>query len=82
MLSATLPNSIQQLASFYLNKNYIFLAMGIVSSASQDIKQHFHQVNRYNKLLTLTSILKEGLYIIHDCSELFINFFFTNSYVL
>jgi len=70
MLSATLPDSIQRLASFYLNKNYIFLAVGIVSSASQDIKQHFHQVNRYNKLHTLTSILKEGLYIIYNCSEI------------
>jgi len=61
MLSATLPDSIQRLASFYLNKNYVFLAVGIVSSASNDIKQYFHQVNKYNKRYILTRILKEGL---------------------
>lgn len=64
MLSATLPDSIQRLASFYLNKNYIFLAVGIISGASKDIKQKFQQVNRYNKRHILTSILKEGLLFI------------------
>lgn len=64
MLSATLPDSIQQLAKFYLNKNYIFIAVGIISSASKDIKQHFYQINRYKKRKLLTSILKKGFYLI------------------
>lgn len=61
MLSATLPDSIQQLAKFYLNANYLFLVVGIVSSASKDIKQHFHLVNKYKKRKCLIDILKKGL---------------------
>lgn len=64
MLSATLPDSIQQLAAYYLNKNYIFLAIGIVSSASKDIKQYFYQVNRFNKRKRLTDLLRKGFYFI------------------
>lgn len=64
MLSATLPDSIQQLATYYLNKNYIFLAVGIVSCASKDIKQYFCQLNRYNKRNILTNLLEKGLYLI------------------
>ncbi|CAI6343886.1 unnamed protein product [Macrosiphum euphorbiae] len=59
MLSATLPDATQNLAKFYLNKNYIFLAVGIISSASKDIKQTFCLVNRFNKLDILFSILKK-----------------------
>lgn len=64
MVSATLPDSIQQLATYYLNKNYIFLTVGIVSSASNNIKQYFLEVNRYNKLKIITNILRQGLYLI------------------
>jgi len=64
MLSATLPDATQNLAKFYLNKNYIFLAVGIISSASKDIKQTFCLVNRFNKLDILFSILKKGLHFI------------------
>lgn len=64
MLSATLPDSIQRLAKCYLNKNYIFIAVGIISSASKDIEQHFYQINRYKKLKLLTNILKKGFYFI------------------
>jgi superfamily II DNA/RNA helicase len=60
MLSATLPDETQHLAKFYLNKNYLFLAVGIVSSASQDIKQTFYMVNRFNKRAILSNILKKG----------------------
>ncbi|XP_026821248.1 ATP-dependent RNA helicase vasa-like isoform X2 [Rhopalosiphum maidis] len=59
MLSATLPDETQHLAKFYLNKNYLFLAVGIVSSASQDIKQTFYMVNRFNKREILSNILKK-----------------------
>lgn len=60
MLSATLPDSIQQLASLYLNRNYIFIAVGIVSSASKDIQQKFHLVRRFNKRKLLINILRKG----------------------
>ncbi|XP_022178437.1 ATP-dependent RNA helicase vasa-like isoform X2 [Myzus persicae] len=59
MLSATLPDSTQHLAKLYLNKNYLFLAVGIVSSASKDIKQTFHMVNRFNKRDILSNILRK-----------------------
>jgi len=64
MLSATLPDPIQHLASCYLNKNYLFLVVGIVNSASKDIKQHFVQVNKYKKRLHLVNLLQRGLYSI------------------
>lgn len=64
MLSATLPDSIQQLATYYLNTNYIFLAVGVVSSASKDIKQYFLQTNRYKKRIHLTNLLKQGIFTI------------------
>ncbi|KAE9524259.1 hypothetical protein AGLY_015298, partial [Aphis glycines] len=59
MLSATLPDETQHLAKFYLNKNYLFLAVGIISSASQDIKQTFYMVNRLNKRKMLFNILEK-----------------------
>jgi len=64
MLSATLPDATQHLAKFYLNKNYLFLAVGIISSASKDIKQTFCLVNRFNKREILTNILKKGIHFI------------------
>ncbi|KAL5240072.1 hypothetical protein ACI65C_007482 [Semiaphis heraclei] len=60
MLSATLPDATQHLAKYYLNKNYLFLAVGIISSASKDIKQNFYMVNRFNKREILCNILKKG----------------------
>ncbi|XP_025204737.1 ATP-dependent RNA helicase vasa-like isoform X2 [Melanaphis sacchari] len=59
MLSATLPDETQHLAKFYLNTNYLFLAVGIISSASKDIKQTFYMVNRFNKRKILSNILKK-----------------------
>lgn len=61
MLSATLPDSIQQLATFYLNKNYLFLAVGTISSASKDIEQKIYQVKRCKKRKLLVNILNKGL---------------------
>jgi len=65
MLSATLPDATQHLAKFYLNKNYLFLAVGIISSASRDIRQNFYMVNRFNKRDILCNILREGLHFIN-----------------
>lgn len=76
MLSATLPDSIQQLATYYLNTNYIFLAVGVVSSASKDIKQYFLQTNRYKKRIHLTTLLRQGIFII---SSVIVRCIFNNS---
>lgn len=65
MVSATLPDSTQELAKFYLNRNYLFLAVGIVSSASKDIKQHFYLVNQFKKRKHLIDILKQSFYFFH-----------------
>jgi probable ATP-dependent RNA helicase DDX4 len=62
MVSATLPDSIQELAKFYLNRNYLFLAVGIVSSASKDIKQNFYLVNIFKKRKHLINILQQSFY--------------------
>lgn len=64
MVSATLPDDIQHLATFYLNKNYLFLAVGIVSSASKDITQIIFPVKKYNKRRLLINILGDGRYFI------------------
>lgn len=60
MLSATLPKSIQNLASLYLKYNYVFLSVGTVNSASKDIIQQFHRVTRDYKRFLLQKMLKRG----------------------
>lgn len=37
MVSATLPDSIQQLGMLYLNKNCLFLVVDVANSVSKDI---------------------------------------------
>ncbi|RZC35712.1 vasa RNA helicase [Asbolus verrucosus] len=58
MFSATFPEEIQQLAAKFLH-DYIFLAVGIVGSASTDVEQDFFQVSQYDKRPKLLSILEE-----------------------
>lgn len=62
MMSATLPDKTQHLAQFYLKKDYLLLAVGIVSSTSINIKQTFYLVNKFEKRDMLTTILKKGWY--------------------
>lgn len=59
MFSATFPEEIQQLASRFLH-NYIFLAVGIVGSASTDVEQKFYQVGKFEKRSKLLSILEQN----------------------
>ncbi|VVC37963.1 Helicase superfamily 1/2, ATP-binding domain,Helicase, C-terminal,P-loop containing nucleoside [Cinara cedri] len=60
MLSATLPNVIQNLAAYYLNTNYVFVSVGIINGASQDITQQFYQVTNCRKRYILVNILSKG----------------------
>lgn len=58
MFSATFPEEIQHLAGKFLH-NYVFIAVGIVGSASTDVQQIFYQVNRFDKREKLLQLLRE-----------------------
>lgn len=58
MFSATFPSEIQQLAGNYLS-NYLFLRVGIIGSACENIKQVIYQVATFEKREKLMEILKE-----------------------
>lgn len=56
MFSATFPREIQQLASDFLKDDYIFLSVGVVGQAAQDVEQSVEYVQNHEKdrvLLTL-----------------------------
>lgn len=58
MFSATFPEQIQHLAGKFLH-NYIFIAVGIVGSASTDVEQIFYQVSKYSKREKLLELIRE-----------------------
>lgn len=57
MFSATFPAEIQELAGRFLD-NYLFLAVGIIGGACQDVKQEFHEVTKFQKRDSLKQILE------------------------
>ncbi|XP_030765236.1 ATP-dependent RNA helicase vasa [Sitophilus oryzae] len=57
MFSATFPEEIQHLAGKFLH-NYVFVAVGIVGSASTDVTQEVHLVTRFEKRTKLIEMLK------------------------
>lgn len=59
MFSATFPEDIQRLAAKFLH-DYIFVTVGIIGSASQDVEQVVHKVNKFGKRSKLLEVLKEG----------------------
>lgn len=59
MFSATFPEEIQHLAGKFLH-NYVFVAVGIVGSASMDVEQIFFQVSKFEKREKLGNMLKES----------------------
>lgn len=59
MFSATFPAEIQDLAGQFLN-DYIFLAIGIVGSASTDVEQKFYSVGKFAKRKNLMEVLENG----------------------
>lgn len=58
MFSATFPEEIQHLAGKFLH-NYVFVAVGIVGSASTDVQQVFHQITKFKKRDKLLELLRE-----------------------
>lgn len=58
MFSATFPEEIQHLAGKFLH-NYIFVAVGVVGSASTDVQQVFYQVSKFDKREKLLQMLRE-----------------------
>ncbi|CAG9859411.1 unnamed protein product [Phyllotreta striolata] len=59
MFSATFPEDIQHLAGKFLF-NYIFVAVGIVGSASTDVEQNIHQVTKFDKREKLIAMLQKN----------------------
>ncbi|CAG9836740.1 unnamed protein product [Diabrotica balteata] len=59
MFSATFPEEIQHLAGKFL-LNYVFVAVGIVGSASTDVEQVFYQVPGKEKIRKLKGMLSEN----------------------
>lgn len=59
MFSATMPKAIQELAGRYLRR-YIFLTVGVVGGACEDVDQTFFEVDRKSKRNKLMEILKEA----------------------
>ena len=56
LFSATYPADIQKIAQGYLN-NYIFLAVGVVGGACEDVEQAFLQVTHFEKREKLLEVL-------------------------
>lgn len=58
MFSATFPSEVQQLALDFL-KDYLFLTIGILGSANNDVTQNFVEVEKFKKRETLIETLKD-----------------------
>jgi ATP-dependent RNA helicase DDX3X len=66
MFSATFPREIQRLASDFL-RDYIFLTVGRVGSASKDVKQTVEYVEQYDKedyLVRFLNQVQDGLILV------------------
>ena len=61
MFSATFPNEVQQLAKHFLREDYIFLAVGTVGGANEDITQTVEEVPNSKKKARLIELLENYL---------------------
>lgn len=61
MFSATFPDEVQRLAKHFLRDNYIFLAVGILGGANEDIAQTIELVPQASKKDRLFQLLEENL---------------------
>ena len=58
MFSATFSGNVQQLASDYLEQNYLVVNTGAVGATNPDVHQEFFLVNRKDKRAKLMEILE------------------------
>lgn len=58
MFSATFPEKIQEAAQAYL-REYVFVIIGILGSATTEITQEFLEVSREEKTATLIKLLQD-----------------------
>ena len=58
MFSATFPDEVQRLAGKFLN-DYIFVTVGIIGGACEDVEQKFYEVSRFEKRNKLVELLKQ-----------------------
>lgn len=56
MFSATFPEDIQRMAGSYLHE-YIFLTIGIIGGACQDVEQKVHAIGKFEKRNKLMELL-------------------------
>lgn len=69
MFSATFASEIQQMATFFLKPDYIFVAVGEIGGACKDVVQTVIEVKRFSK--------KEALYnLVNDMGMSFVYFIY------
>ncbi|CAF0824494.1 unnamed protein product [Adineta steineri] len=61
MFSATFPDEVQKLAKYFLRDNYIFLAVGTLGGANEDIAQTIEEVRQGDKKDRLLQLLEQNL---------------------
>lgn len=61
MFSATFPVEVQQLAKHFLRNDYVFLAVGTLGGANEDIAQTIEEVPQSEKKNRLFTLLDENL---------------------
>jgi superfamily II DNA/RNA helicase len=61
MFSATFPDEVQRLAKHFLRNDYVFLAVGILGGANEDISQTIELVPQGEKKDRLFQLLEENL---------------------
>jgi superfamily II DNA/RNA helicase len=61
MFSATFPDEVQRLAKHFLRSDYVFLAVGILGGANEDISQTIELVPQGEKKDRLFQLLEENL---------------------
>jgi len=57
MFSATFPDDVQRLAREFLANNYVFLTVGMVGGANQDVTQTIMSVSKFEKRKKLQELL-------------------------
>ncbi|CAF2104220.1 unnamed protein product [Rotaria magnacalcarata] len=61
MFSATFPTEVQQLAKHFLRDDYVFLAVGTICDANEDITQCIEEVPQGQKKYRLFQLLEQNL---------------------